>query len=254
MKDSSSISSKIASLISVGLVFVLIFVISNSKNDPQIYPSLNVIANKLIDNITNIGTIKIFLLTIIRVFLALVASLITSFVISLLYYYNKLTMDFLKPILAIMKAAPLAAIAIYIFLVVRGEVGKPLQPYLVTYLVTLPIILEGFIGSIDNMPDSIINELKITKGTKFYKYIKVYFPLMIPNIIITLLQTIGLGFKVMIMAEYLCYTKSSVGVLIYNAYSVLDMAQLIAVIIEIVIIVLVGEFVIKQIKKKIHTY
>ncbi|MCH5180894.1 MAG: hypothetical protein J1F32_06750, partial [Erysipelotrichales bacterium] len=153
-----------------------------------------------------------------------------------------------------MKAAPLAAIAVYIFLVVRGEVGKPLQPYLVTYLVALPIILEGFIGAIDNMPDSIINELKLVSGPKIFKYLKIYLPLMFPNIIITLLQTVGLGFKVMIMAEYLCYTKNSVGVLIYNAFSILDMSQLIAVIMEIVIIVLIGEFIIKHLKKKISTY
>ena len=254
MKASSSISSRIISLISVVLIFVLIFLISKVKNDPQIYPNLDVIANRLWDNITTIATIKVFLLTILRVFLVLIASLITSFIISLLYYYNKLTMDFLKPFIAIMKASPIAAIAIYIFLIVRGEVGKPLQPYIVTYLVTLPIILEGFIGAIDNMPNSIINELKITEGPKLYKYLRIYLPLITPNIVITLLQTIGLGFKVMIMAEYLCYTKNSVGVLIYNAFSMLEMAQLIAIIIEIVIIVLLGEFIIKNLKRHITTY
>ncbi len=251
MKAFSSISNRLATLFSIGLIFLLIFIVSNSKNDLQIYPSIETIAINLWDNLTSLNTIKIFVLTILRVFLVILASLFTSFIISLLYYYNKLTIDFLKPFLVIMKAAPLAAISVYIFIVVRGEVGKPLQPYLITYLVTLPIILEGFIGAIDNMAEGIVDELRITSGPRFYKFFKIYFPLMIPNVIITILQTIGLGFKVMIMAEYLCYSKNSVGVLIYNAFSNLNMAQLIAIVIEIVFIVIIGEFIIKNIKNKI---
>ncbi|MCH5180463.1 MAG: hypothetical protein J1F32_04575, partial [Erysipelotrichales bacterium] len=104
MKRSSSISSRIVSLISVALIFLLIFIVSSVKNDAQIYPGLDVILSKLWMNITTIETIKVFLLTILRVFIVLIASLITSFIISLLYYYNKLTMAFFKPFIAIMKA------------------------------------------------------------------------------------------------------------------------------------------------------
>lgn len=251
MKTSTSLISKLVSLLSILLLAFVIYLVSNSKQDAQLYPTLDQIFSSIYLNVSSGKTILAFLSTILRVIIVLFVSFLSALLISFLYYYSRYTLDFIKPLLTIMKAAPLAAISVYIFMTVKGKLGTPLRPYLITYLVTLPITVEGFISAIDDISPSILCELRITQGPKYLKFNKIYFPLMRRHIILTLLQTIGLSFKVMIMAEYLCQTKNSVGIIIYDSFTILDMSNLIAVIIEVVIIVIIGEAIIKQLKKKL---
>lgn len=252
MKTSTSSSKVFASLISICFLLGLIALIALCKNDPQIYPGLKDIGQAFFSNLIEKEVVLSFIYTFIRLIIVLLVSLILAFIISLLYYYKRITMAFIKPFLIIMKSAPLAAISIYIYIVVRGGSANSLRPMIVCFLVVLPIILEGCIGAIDHMDQAIINELSITQGPKWFKFVRIYLPLIIPEIVTTLLQTIGLGFKVIVMAEYLCQSKQSVGVLIYNAFNTFNMANLLAIVFEIVIIVAIGEFVIKKFEKNIR--
>ena len=251
MKTSTSISSKIVSLFSIILLLALIALVCYQKQDSQIYPPIKDISTCFINNITNKNTILSFIYTFLRLFGVLVISLIISLVIALLYYYNHLIMSFLRPIIIIMKASPLVAVAIYIFIIIRGSSAHIIRPMLICFLVTMPVMLEAAVASIDNMDQNIVLELHVTDASKWKKFFKIYLPLMFPNIITSLLQTIGLGFKVMVTGEYLCQVRRSVGLMIYSAFNVLDMANLIAIIIEIVIIVIIGESIIKYLSKRL---
>lgn len=249
MKTSTSISSKIVSLFSIILLVALIALVSYQKQDSQIYPTIKDISTCFINNITSKDTILNFIYTFLRLFGVLIVSLIISLIIALLYYYNRLIMSFLRPIIIFMKASPLVAVAIYIFIIIRGSSTYIIRPMLICFLVTMPVMLEATIASIDNMDQNIVLELHVTDASKWAKFIKIYLPLMFPSIVTCLLQTIGLGFKVMVTGEYLCQVKRSVGLMIYSSFSILDMANLIAIIIEIVIIVIIGESIIKYLSK-----
>lgn len=251
MKTSTSISSKIVSLFSIVLLVALIALVSYQKQDPQIYPTIKDISTCFINNITSKDTILNFVYTFLRLFGVLIVSLIISLIIALLYYYNRLIMSFLRPIIIIMKASPLVAVAIYIFIIIRGSSAYIIRPMLICFLVTMPVMLEATIASIDNMDQNIVLELHVTDASKWAKFIKIYLPLMFPSIVTCLLQTIGLGFKVIVTGEYLCQVKRSVGLMIYSSFSILDMANLIAIIIEIVIIVIIGESIIKYLSKRL---
>jgi len=239
-------SNLIASTISFILILALIALVPAIKQDSQVYPPFIDILEEFWRNISDFSRISAFLLTIIRVVITLVASLLTALILSLLYYYNKITYAFFKPFLVIAKSAPIAAISVYLFITVGGKFG----PYVIAYLVTMPVMVEAFINAIDQVPEGIKNELAITNNSKFYKFTRIYLPLISKSILSSLLQTIGLGFKVMIMGEYICQTKKSIGVLIYNSFSFLEMDVLISVIISVVIIVVIWELFIKKIEKK----
>lgn len=251
MKTSTSISSKIVSLFSIVLLVALIALVSYQKQDSQIYPTIKDISTCFINNITSKDTILNFLYTFLRLFGVLIVSLIISLIIALLYYYNRLIMSFIRPIIIIMKASPLVAVAIYIFIIIRGSSAYIIRPMLICFLVTMPVMLEATIASIDNMDQNIVLELHVTDASKWRKFFKIYLPLMFPSIVTCLLQTIGLGFKVIVTGEYLCQVKRSVGLMIYSSFSILDMANLIAIIIEIVIIVIIGESIIKYLSKRL---
>lgn len=243
----SSRNNLIASSVSFIVILLLIGLVSYFKQDNQIFPSLSSIFDSLIINFSDFSRILAFLLTFVRVIITLVISFIIALLLSLLYYYNKITLAFIKPFLIIAKSAPIAAISVYLFITVGGELG----PYIICFLVTLPIMFEALINAIEQVPQGIKNELAITNNSKFYQFVKIYIPIMYKSIASSFLQTIGLGFKVMIMGEYICQTKRSIGVLIYNSFSELKMNDLIAVIILVVIIVALIEFVVKKIEKRL---
>ena len=89
------------------------------------------------------------------------------------------------------------------------------------------------------------------KGNIFIKIIKIYLPIIFPFIVMTFIQTLGMSFKVMIMGEYLCQTKDSIGKTLYAVKYDLAMDTLIAYGILIVIIVVILELIVKTLRKSI---
>lgn len=248
MKNStnSSRNNFIATTISLVFILLILILLTFNNKGSQIYPSTKDILEELWLNISDFKRISAFLSTFGRVALTLAISFILALLLSLIYYYKRISYSFIKPILVIAKSAPVVAISVYIFILAGGG----LAPYIIAGLVTFPIMLEGMVLAIDQVPNDIVDELALIKSSKIYKFINIYLPLISKSIIGSLLQTIGLGFKVMIMGEYICHTKRSIGVLIYNSYSFLEMDVLIAVIIEVVIIVVIWELIIKKFEKK----
>ena len=74
-------------------------------------------------------------------------------------------------------------------------------------------------------------------------------PLIKENIKSATVNSIGLGFKVMIMAEFICYTPNSFGSIIINSANNLEYSRLYAFSIFIIIIVILFEYLYKYINK-----
>ena len=100
-----------------------------------------------------------------------------------------------------------------------------------------------------NNPSSSI--LILEKGNTIKKITNIYIPIIFPFIIMTLIQTLGMSFKVMIMGEYICQTDNSIGKILYGIKANLEMDSLIAYGILIVLIVSILELIIKHIKKSL---
>ena len=114
---------------------------------------------------------------------------------------------------------------------------------------SLPVVVEGLVVAIDGVDQNIIDELKMIDGSIFIKIKEVYLPIIMPYILMCLVQTLGMSFKVMVMGEYICQTPNSIGKLLYGFKSNLEMDNLIAYGLLIVLISLVFELIIKIIKR-----
>lgn len=239
--------SWLASCISFVFIIGLFILISSKANDSQIYPSLKQVFQQIGYIFTHQYEGLSFIYTFLRVLFILILAIISSLLISYLYYLKQWTYGFFQPILVIMKSIPVVALAVYMFLLVGSKRG----PYFIAYLVALPIMLEGFILGIDSIPQPIQMELALTEVPKWKKFIQIYLPMMKKSLVTAFLQTLGITFKSMIMGEYVCQTKNSIGVLIYDSKSFLEMDMLLAVSILIVIIVFIGEVIAKRIEKKL---
>ena len=121
----------------------------------------------------------------------------------------------------------------------------------ISVILTLPIATETLKMGIDRIPASINDDLATLDISFWHKLFGVYFPLLAPYFLLVLLETFGLGFKVMIMAEYFMQLKNSVGLLFNEAKTYLEMDRLIAYSIMTILIVAINDLIIKMATKKI---
>jgi ABC-type nitrate/sulfonate/bicarbonate transport system permease component len=145
-----------------------------------------------------------------------------------------------------MKAAPLAIVAVYIWIATGGVKG----PYIITFLAICPLCVEGVITALEQIDQRIYYELKLTKVNIFKKFIYIFVPLITPYLFMAVLQSFGLGIKVLVMSEYICQSKNSLGQLIYNYKTNLDFTSLLSILIIIVLIVVIIEMLINHFKNK----
>lgn len=249
MKD--SLYKKIFyTIIAVILIFIIYSVFAAIKNNDLIYPSLFNIFNCIYKEITNLKNIGIILLIIPKVLLVVFISLFISLLIGLIYYILPNSIYFFRPFINILKVAPFAAIAVYIIM----AVSRNIAPSILCYLVCFPLMAEGVINAIDNVDETLKDDLKLLDNGNMNKFIHGYVPLIMPTIIMAFLQSFGLGLKSMIMGEYLCSTNNSIGGILYNYKSALAYNYILAWLIIIVIVVSIIDLIIRLIGKKVLKY
>lgn len=226
-------------------------VYASIKNEPVIFPHLTSIFKSFI-GLFNLGSLKILGFTMLRITICVMISFIASLLIGFLYIWKKDSIYFFKPIISFMKTVPLAVISVFLWIIFNGGVA----PYIITTLVIVPISVEGVITSIDGIDKVLIEDLKMINNNMFKSLIYVYIPLIKDYLIMVFLQTFGLGLKAMVMGEFICQTKNSVGKMISITKSGVGydsgMSELIAWGILLVILVVLIEIVIKLIVKKMN--
>lgn len=126
--------------------------------------------------------------------------------------------------------------------------GANFGPYLINLLIIIPIIVEALITGIDDIDNDVNEYLKLEPRGLFRIIFQVKLPMIKNHFMMALLQTMGLSFKVMIMAEYICQTNDSIGKKLVLIKNNLEMAELLAWALIIVILVSGMEFIIKKSK------
>lgn len=242
----STLTKKI-SLYLTGIIIVIVFwqIYSSTKNNELIFPSLSNILKSLGNILKEKRTYSLILSSLIRIITSLLISIIISLIITFLYSIFNDSLNIFRPILTIFKSTPLIIISIFIWMAFSSNFG----PIFVNILVTIPIITEGLINGINSIDQDIVDQFKLEKTSKIKKFILLDLPINKNTLIMVILQTLGLSFKVMIMAEYLCQTKYSIGKTLEVIKNNLEMNSLIAWGIIIVIIVSVFELIISKINK-----
>ena len=245
IKKNKTIFNVFASTFTIFILFLLWILISSTKNNSLIYPTIDEIFKEF-GNIFKITSLKIFGYSFYRLLISVVISFAISFVVMMLYICRKWTFGFISPLIKIMRSVPFVSFSIFVILIF----GNKNSPYIITGLVIIPIIVDGLRGGLDQIDRNLTDDLSLLNIGFFKKMYLVYIPILLPTIITLLLQTFGLGFKVMVMGEYFAQTSMSVGKELYNAQSFLDMDVVIAWTIMIVLITGIVEFFVNLVKEK----
>ncbi len=231
------------------LVIILCWsILSFKKQGNFLYPSIIDIFQEIVNGI-NKSNLFDYSMTLLRVLIAVSVSLLLSLIVIILYIRFKDSISFFTPITTFFKTVPFISVSLFIILLFSRQ--KFLGLISISIILTFPIGVETLKSGVDSIPRYLTDDLQTLDIGFFRKVFKVYLPLLMPHILLVFLETLGLGFKVMIMAEYFMQTKNSVGMLIYRAKNDFDMAKLIAYSSIIILIVGLSDVLIKIINNRL---
>ena len=230
------------------ILFIIWAILANVNQGNFLYPTLGQIIKTLFKEFTKANVLN-YLYTIFRVIIACASSIIIATLIIVLYLKAHSSFAFFSPIIVILKTIPFIAISLFIILLFLKV--KVIGAIVISFILTLPIGVETLKMGVDNIPRSITDDLATLDVNFFLKLFKVYLPILAPYFLLVVLETFGLGFKVMIMAEFFMQLKNSVGFMFNDAKVNLDMDRLIAYSIVTILIVSINDLIVKKVAKKI---
>ena len=248
MKNSSY--KHIGISVSVIILLIIIYQIFTILNQDDIFfPGINDIFMKL-GGVLGSRDALLLLSLLGKILIVLVVSFLISLLIHFINYVFKYNVDIVNPIMFIIKACPFAIVSVYLYILLFKN--KEIIPYIVCFLVVFPIVYEGVKQAL-SIDKDIVAELSLLPGPRYMKYTRIYVPLAISPMLITLLQGISLGVKVMVMAEYICSLNNSIGLIINNAKLELDFSTILAWLILLVVIIIIFDVSINLLKKKMDS-
>lgn len=216
------------------------------KDEPTVFPHIHQLFESFI-KLFNAKNSKLILYTLTRVIVSVALSFVSAIIIGFLYIWKKETFYFFKPIITIMRSTPQVILSIFLFILF-----DKIAAYIITFLVIMPVATQGILTAIDNIDPVITDDLKLIDCSLLKKLIYAYIPLIKDYLLMVFIQIFGLGVKVMIMGEFISYTKNSIGNHLY-AVKGTDFSELIAWGILSAIIVIIVETIVNLLVKKINT-
>ncbi|NLD26196.1 MAG: ABC transporter permease subunit [Acholeplasmataceae bacterium] len=231
----------------LGVIAILLFWTISSLiiDNSLVLPGLDEVFLAFGNVLGDLSTYGLIIRTILKLVLIISVSLLIAFSFAILSYLSTKFEYFLKPVFVLIKTVPIIAIIILLLIFF----GNRRSPYIMTALVVLPIMYEGLLGSLKNINQEIIDDVK-TLGKVNFRVIKdLYFPLILPYFITTIIQSLGIGLKVMVMGEFIAQPNRSIGYVLQLERSNLNTPVILVWSIILIAIVLLFEIMIAKISK-----
>lgn len=193
--------------------------------------------------------VQALLHTFMRLGISIGISLFIALVLSFLSYKIKALEVILNPYIVLFKTVPLVSLIIILFVLVNFNIA----PFIITILMVCPIMYQAFLSGLKSIDQSYIDVFLLEDNKPFLGIKYLYYPLTRGYIMLGLLQSLGLGIKVLVMAEFITQNKTGIGRLIYDARVSLAYDKIFAITIILVVIAYLLESVVKRLNRDLVT-
>lgn len=212
-------------------------------NNSFILPYPNEVALSMIDFLkTDVFYISVFM-TMLRAVASILVSFIFASIISLISLKRSVFASFFDKLVLILRSIPNVTYVILLLFWLSREISV----FVVSFLLLFPIIYQNLYEALKSLDSEWKDVLKIYPQDLFVTYTKIYFPLMKPAIVASFVTASSLAFKVGIMAEILGQVQTGIGRQIQLARLDINLTDVIAWTIWLVICVFIFDWLIKKI-------
>ena len=188
--------------------------------------------------------------TFLRMIIGFAISFVLALVLGIIAGNYPSFYTFLKPLMVVLKSIPTVAF-VFVFVVM---INAREAPIFVVLIICFPILYEAVVGGVKNVEKDIIDASKVDGSSSLKSAFYIKLPLAVPYIVVGVVSSFALSFKIAIMAEVITgSTKNGLGSAIHYAYSQAEMTDVFAYALLVVIFMLLVtllEDVVKQIMKK----
>lgn len=227
-------------LISWELVAILI-------NNDLVIPKISSVVKSFGQIFASSEIYRIIIISIIKIVILLMISFAIAIILSILSYKSKRFAYFIKPFMLILKSMPMIAVIVLVLMIFNMKLSSSIA----TMFVIIPIVYEGVFGGLKRIPNDIIDDIKTYTDEKKISVIwEMQLPLIKDIIVSCFAQTAGLGFKVMLMSEYVSPSNNSMGALMRRYYNNNQMSKVYCIVIISILLVALIDGVLKKLINK----
>ena len=234
---------------SLSVIFLLLlwYSFSLAIDNPYVLPNPVSVMIRFFRLLFETETYLVIFTTLYRLLIAFTVSVILGIIFGLLSGNYSFIAEFLKPLVSISRTLPVASIIIIILIIF----GNQFSLYLITFLMIFPLIYEATKDGILNIPEDLNNNIALETHHLLVIMIKIQLPLAFSHLKTALFQGLGLGFKVIVMAEFISQTTRGIGKELYSGSISINYELVFAWTLIIIILVLIFELLLNKIKKYI---
>ena len=230
----------------ITLIFVLWTAISLIFNNPFICPQPIEVIKIMIQQTGTTIFYQHISATVLRTLFAFSISFLSGLFLAILLYKQKKILKYAEKIILVLRSVPnVTFIILFLFWLDREHTIMT-----VSFLLLFPIVFQNSLTSLEQIDKKWKNVLHIYPQSFSYTIKKIYIPLMKPSLIASAITTMSLAFKVGVMAEILAQTPLGIGRGMQWAKLNVDLAEVIAWTLWLLILVFLIDALIKKIGGK----
>lgn len=220
----AALGNVIYPLISLGLVLAVWAIAATVKNNAILLPMPDVVFLRFFQLFGEAKLWNSVGWTLLRTLISFAVSFVLAFVLATLGGIWKPLHRVVSPIVGILRAVPTMAVILIIMLWVDFQNA----PKYIGFLIAFPILYPAIYTAIDGVDDKLVEMTTVFKVRPLDKITHLYLPSIAPSVFDVSRSTISLTLKVVIAAEVLCQTKTSIGLSLQYANLTFDVSELLA--------------------------
>jgi len=178
------------------------------------------------------------------------AAVVLGTVFGILTAKIRLLDELISPVLAVIKATPVASFILLAYFLVDTEI----IPSFISLLMVFPIIYGNVSEGLKNTPKELIEMTKVYSFSPLHKLTKLYLPSILPYFLAGFKTSLGLAWKAGVAAEVICNLKGSIGSELYSAKMYLETIDIFTWTVTVIIISMIIEktllFTVNHLTKK----
>ncbi len=234
-------------LLTIGIILLLWQIQAVRIGKPDFFPYPRQVWDTLVFLLSDQNTYQIILRSFARLITAIGMASLAGIVLGTMAGFTPVLATMMRPVVTSLRTLPVASLIVIILILY----GHTRSLYIITFLMIFPLVFEAAKQGVLNISTTLKWALLLEKVPWRKKMTKVYLPLAFPYIKTGFLQSIGLGFKVLVMAEFIAQSPQSIGNMLYRGRINLQYDHVFAWTIILIIIVTMVELFIQRLRSEI---
>lgn len=216
-----------------------------------LFPTPIAVANRLLELAATADFYKVILHSLLRILVGMVAGTLIGVLGGLATAFSKTAKAFFAPVLAVVKATPVASFIILLVL----YISRDLTPLIISLMIVTPIVWTGVESGILNTDKNLLEMAKAYKMSRRGQLKHIFIPSITPYFIAALKSSLGMAWKAGIAAEVLLQPIISIGKMISDSKILLETTDLFAWTVVVVILsVIIEKITVIALTKALHTH